>query len=195
MLWRDEVNLHVVIHHALKSKPARSDAQPVTYLFLHGDLLHLGFNMLMLWMFGAALERAWGTRLFLKYYTLCGVGAAVFTMVLAYRSITIGASGAIFGLMLAYGYLWPNNVILIWGIFPMKARTMVLFSVGLQLYLLIFGTGGGIAYGAHLGGMVVGYLYLKRAWRLGPFLSDLRWKLRRRRFRIMDRRDDDYPFH
>lgn len=170
--------------------------QPVTYLFLHGDLFHVGFNMLLLWMFGTHLERQWGTRLFLRYYFLCGVGAALFTCVFAFGSTTIGASGAIFGLLLAYGYLWPDRLILIWGIIPLKARTMVWLFGGLQLYYLVFGRGqGGIAYAAHLGGMVVGYLYLRRAWRLGPLLTELKWKLRRRRFRVMGRSDDDFPFH
>jgi membrane associated rhomboid family serine protease len=170
--------------------------QPVTYLFLHGGLMHVGMNMLMLWIFGTSLERHWGTRQFLKYYFICGIGAGLITCALAYNSPpTIGASGAIFGLLLAYGYLWPNNVILIWGIIPMKARTMVLLFGGLELYSLVFGGSGNIAYAAHLGGMLVGFLYLKRAWRVGPFVNDLKWRLRRRRFRVMDKRDDDFPFH
>jgi membrane associated rhomboid family serine protease len=175
--------------------------QPVTYLFLHGGILHIGFNMLMLWMFGTSLERQWGTRAFLRYYFVCGIGAALMTIILAlplpaFRAPTIGASGAILGLLLAYGYLWPKNVILIWGIFPMRAWTMVLVFGGLELYSLIFAGGqGNIAYAAHVGGMLVGYLYLKRAWRLRPLLSDLRWRMRRRRFRVMDQRDDDFPFH
>jgi rhomboid family protein len=175
--------------------------QPVTYLFLHGDIFHLALNMLMLWMFGTPLERHWGTRRFVNYYLICGVGAAVLTILLAlpfpsFRVPTIGASGAILGLLMAYGLLWPQRVVLIWGIFPMKARTMVLLFGGLQLYALIFAGGqGNIAYAAHVGGMLAGYLYLKRAWKVGPFLAELRWKLRRRRFRIMDRRDDDFPYH
>lgn len=177
--------------------------QPVTYLFLHStsSILHLGFNMLMLWMFGTSLERHWGTRAFLRFYFVCGIGAGVVSCLMAlpmaaFRAPTIGASGAIFGLLMAYGYLWPNNILLIWGIFPMRARTMVLVFGGLELYSLIFGGGqGNIAYAAHVGGMLVGYLYLKRAWRVRPFLADLRWKSRRRRFRVMDRKDDDFPFH
>ncbi len=175
--------------------------QPITYLFLHGSILHIGFNMLMLWMFGTPLERQWGTRAFLRYYFMCGIGAAVVTCALAlplpaFRAPTIGASGAILGLLMAYGYLWPNNVLLVWGIFPMRAWTMVLVFGGLELYSLIFAGGqGNIAYAAHVGGMLVGYLYLKRAWRLRSFLGNLRWKLKRRRFKVMDRRDDDFPFH
>jgi membrane associated rhomboid family serine protease len=175
--------------------------QPLTYLFLHGGILHLGFNMFMLWMFGTQLERQWGAREFLRYYFICGIGAAAMTCLLAipfapFRSPTIGASGAILGLLLAYGYLWPNNQILVWGIFPMRAWTMVMIFGGVELYSLVFAGGqSNIAYAAHVGGMLVGYLYLKRAWRLGSLFSDLRWRLRRRRFRVMDRRDDDFPFH
>ncbi len=175
--------------------------QPVTYLFLHSTdtIWHVAFNMLMLWMFGTSLERHWGTRAFLRYYFVCGIGAALMTVVLAllfpaFRAPTIGASGAVFGLLLAFGYLWPNKIILIWGIIPMRARTMVLLFGGLELYSLLF-VRGNIAYAAHVGGMLVGYLYLKRAWRLRPFVADLRWRMRRRRFRVMDRRDDDFPFH
>ena len=175
--------------------------QPVSYLFLHADVFHLGFNMLMLWMFGTPLERQWGTRPFLRYYFICGIGAAMMTILLAvpfaaFRAPTIGASGAVLGLLMAFGYLWPTRTLLIWGIFPMRAWTMVLVFGGLNLYSLIFASGrGNIAYAAHVGGMLVGYLYLKRAWRLRPFLADLRWRMRRRRFRVMDRRDDDFPFH
>jgi len=175
--------------------------QPLSYLFLHADVLHLGFNMLMLWMFGTPLERQWGTRPFLRYYFICGIGAALMTILLAvpfvaFRAPTIGASGAVLGLLMAFGYLWPSRTLLIWGIFPMRAWTMVLVFGGLNLYSLIFASGrGNIAYAAHVGGMVVGYLYLKRAWRLRPFLAHLRWRIRRRRFRVMDRRDDDFPFH
>lgn len=169
--------------------------QPLTYLFLHGDLWHLLLNLLMLWMCGAPLERHWGSRRFLRYYLICGLGAAAFTCLLAFGSSTIGASGAVFGLLVAYGVLWPDQVLLIWGIIPMRARTLVWLFAALQLYSLIFAAGQvNIAYGAHLGGMVVGYLTLKRAWRVGEFFGGLRWRFRRRRFRVMDRRDD-YPFH
>lgn len=177
--------------------------QPITYLFVHSTsgIWHVAFNMLMLWMFGSSLERHWGTRAFLRYYFVCGIGAALMTLLLAllfplFRAPTIGASGAVFGLLLAFGYLWPNKIILIWGIIPMRAWTMVLLFGGLELYSLVFASGQrNIAYSAHVGGMLVGYLYLKRAWRLRSFVANLRWRIRRRRFRVMDRHDDDFPFH
>jgi rhomboid family protein len=170
--------------------------QPLTYLFLHGSLFHLLLNMLMLWMFGVPLERAWGTRRFLRYYFVCGAGAAALTCVVAFSSRTIGASGALFGLLLAYGMTWPEQVLLIWGIVPMRAKTLVWLAAAVELYSLIFGGGEmNIAYGAHLGGMLVGYLMLGRAWRVGETLRSLRWRFRRRRFRVMRPRDPNYPFH
>jgi membrane associated rhomboid family serine protease len=169
--------------------------QPVTYLFLHGGLWHLLLNMLMLWMFGSPVERAWGSRRFLRYYFVCGLGAAALTCLVARDSRTIGASGAVLGLLVAYGMLWPRQVVLIWGIIPMQARTLVWISAAVELYSLIFSGGGmNIAYGAHVGGMLIGYLWLKRAWRPRELWGELRWRFRRRRFRVVDRRDD-YPFH
>jgi len=170
--------------------------QPITYLFLHGNLFHLLLNLLMLWMFGAPLERAWGTRRFLRYYFVCGVGAAALTCLVAFSSRTIGASGALFGLLLAYGMMWPEQVLLIWGVVPMRAKTLVWVAAALELYSLIFGGNEmNIAYGAHLGGMLVGYLMLGRRWRLSAPLKSLLWRLRRRRFRVLRDRDPNYPFH
>jgi len=170
--------------------------QPITYLFLHGNLFHLLLNMLMLWMFGVSLERHWGTRRFLRYYFVCGVGAAALTCVVAFGSRTIGASGALFGLLLAYGMIWPNQVLMIWGIVPMRARTLVWVAAALELYSLVFaGNEVNIAYGAHLGGMLVGYLMLGGAWRVTDRFRSLRWRVRRRRFKLMRDRDPNYPFH
>ena len=170
--------------------------QPVTYMFLHepSGLFHLLLNMLILWMFGTEMEKLWGTRFFVKYYFVCGVGAGVLTMLLFPGVRTIGASGAIFGVMLAYGITFPNRQILFWFMFPMRAISFVLLIAGVQLFSLL-NIRDGIAYSAHLGGMIVGYLYLKRAWRLRRFWNEIRWKLRRRRFRVMREDDDRYPYH
>src|SRR5215510_6171687 len=102
--------------------------QPVTYMFLHSGIFHILFNMLALWMFGVELERMWGSRNFVKYYFICGVGAALTTMVLAftplpfadqlYNSLTIGASGAVYGILLAYALYFPNRPIMMYMIFP-----------------------------------------------------------------------------
>lgn len=176
--------------------------QLVTYMFLHSPngLMHILFNMLFLWMFGTEVERAWGTKTFLKYYFLCGIGGALTTSLLFWNSTTIGASGAVFGVMLAYGMMFPNRQILFWFLFPMRAISFVILCIAIELFSLL-SVDDGVAHIAHLGGMLFGYLYLKRAWQVGPFLSDLRWKLRRRRFRVVDRPDRPdrpdrrYPFH
>jgi membrane associated rhomboid family serine protease len=170
--------------------------QLVTYMFLHstGWLSHILLNMLMLWMFGTEVERAWGTRAFLRYYFVCGVGAALVTSLLFWESTTIGASGAVFGVMLAYAMMFPNRQILFWFIFPMRAVSFVLLCAGIELFSLL-SLQDGVAHIAHLGGMAFGWLYLKRAWRLRQFLGDLKWRLRRRRFKVVDREDRRYPFH
>jgi membrane associated rhomboid family serine protease len=170
--------------------------QLVTYMFLHstGWLSHLLLNMLMLWMFGTEVERSWGTREFLKYYLICGIGAGLVTCLAFRYSTTIGASGAVFGVMLAYAFMFPNRQILFWFIFPMRAISFVLLCTGIELFSLL-SLPDGVAHSAHLGGMLFGYLYLKRAWRLRAFFAELRWRLRRRRFRVMRGEDERYPFH
>ena len=170
--------------------------QLVTYMFLHstGWLSHLLLNMLMLWMFGTEVERVWGTREFVKYYFVCGVGAGIVTCLTFPTSTTIGASGAIFGIMLAYGLLYPNRQIYFWFIFPMRAISFVLLCTGIELFSLL-SLQDGVAHFAHLGGMLFGYLYLKRVWRVRTFWRELRWRLRRRHFRVMRSEDDQYPFH
>ena len=170
--------------------------QLVTYMFLHSPiwLTHILLNMLMLWMFGTDIERAWGTRLFLKYYFICGIGAGI-TTILTFPDVpTIGASGALFGIMLAYAMQFPHRQIYLWFLFPMRAWVFVMACAGIELFNLL-GLPDGIAHSAHLGGMLVGYLYLKRAWRLREFWREIRWKLRRRRFRVMHQDDEHYPYH
>src|SRR5688572_29583041 len=112
--------------------------QPVTYMFLHDGIGHILFNMLALWMFGVELERMWGTRFFLKYYAICGVGAAATTIIASaipgslhqnlYQATTIGASGAVYGVLLAYGLYFPNRPIYIYAIFPLPAKWMVIVT-------------------------------------------------------------------
>ena len=171
--------------------------QLVTYLFLHGDLGHILINMFMLWMFGAEMERTWGPRLFLRYYFLTGVGAGIVTCFFASQSRTIGASGAIFGVMLAYGMTFPNREILFWFIFPMKAKHFVMLLAGIELWVSYSYVSDGIGHVAHLGGMLFGYLYLKRAWRIKNWVAEMRWRARRRRFRVFEREQekDRYPYH
>jgi len=166
--------------------------QPVTYMFLHAGIFHILFNMLALWMFGVELERMWGSRFFVQYYFVCGVGAAMTTVLLSfvpgsfgaqlYYSLTIGASGAIYGILLAYALYFPNRPILLYFIFPIPAKYFVAIMGGISLLSSMSGPGGGIAHTTHLGGLVAGYLYLKGG-RL-HLLSEikyryLKWKINR----------------
>lgn len=166
--------------------------QLATYMFLHDPrgLLHVGFNMLMLWMFGVELERLWGTRFFARYYAITGVGAGVCVMLAGVFSPaladarTIGASGAIFGLLMAYALYFPHRQILLMLLFPVSARVFVAVAGAAQLYSLVFNTSGGIAYFAHLGGLAVGYLYLKsKTPRFHPIAEIkyryVKWKINR----------------
>lgn len=143
-----------------------------TYMFLHGSIVHIGFNMFGLWMFGTELEHNWGTRDFIKYYLACGVGGGVlvwFTSFFGFSASTvptIGASGAIWGLLVAYGLMWPDRMILVSFFFPMKARHFVIIFGALQLMQGLGRAGGGVAYFAHIGGGVTGYIYLKYGWRI-----------------------------
>lgn len=169
--------------------------QPVTYMFLHGGLWHILFNMFILWMFGSEMERFWGTPKFIKYYFITGIGAGLLTIAFTHSSasITIGASGAIYGILLAFGLTFPDRPIYIYFIFPVKAKFLVIFAAIIALYGSIANTGDGIGHLAHLGGMLFGYLYLKRIWRIREFIADMKWKLRRRKFKVMD--DDWKDYH
>jgi membrane associated rhomboid family serine protease len=158
--------------------------QPLTYMFVHGGFSHIAFNMLALWMFGTELERLWGTSFFLKYYFATGLGAAAATIVLSiiplgfgYHSDTIGASGAIYGLLLAFGLTYPDRPIYMYLLFPIPAKYFVMILGGISLLLSITDTGGGIAHIAHLGGLVAGYLIL-RGRGVGPVGGPRSWYLR-----------------
>jgi membrane associated rhomboid family serine protease len=165
--------------------------QPFTYMFLHSTsgFGHILFNMLSLWMIGTELERTWGTRFFTKYYLITGVGAALTSILLGffspsiYYSPMVGASGAIFGLLVAYAMYFPNRMLILF-IFPVPARIAVLILGAIALLNTVFSPGGGVAHWAHLGGVVVGYLYLK-SLRSRPMdelkYRYLRWKMGRAR--------------
>jgi membrane associated rhomboid family serine protease len=142
--------------------------QVVTYSFLHGSVGHLFFNMLGLWMFGSELERLWGGRRYMQFLLASVLAAAlaqlVFTMLTGSQWPTVGASGALFGLLLGYGMLFPNRTIMpLFPPIPMKARTFVIVFGGLELLFGLSG-GSGIAHFAHLGGMLGGFLMI-RYWR------------------------------
>ncbi len=134
-----------------------------TYMFLHGGLLHILLNMLTLWMFGGELEALWGTKRFVRFYFITGIGAAIMTTLVTPNSYipTIGASGAIYGLLAAYGILFPDRVLLLYFVLPVKAKFLVLFLGLLTFWSSLTATGGGVAHVAHLGGMIFGWLYLR----------------------------------
>ena len=146
--------------------------QPVTYAFLHGGVMHQFFNMLGLWMFGAELERLWGGRRY-WHFLLAGVLAAalaqlIITALIGSRVPTVGASGGLFALLLAFGMLFPERIIVpLFPPIPMKARTFVMVFGGLELVLGYLNPTGGVAHFAHLGGMVGGFLMI-RFWRRQP---------------------------
>jgi rhomboid family protein len=181
--------------------------QPFTYLFLHGGIWHILINLFILWMFGCDVERAWGRRRFLTYYFICGVGAGVVNVIV--KTImdphatgvamvpTIGASGAIFGVLLAAAILFPDRQV--WLIpFPisMPMRIYVLVMGAIEFFLTLGAGGDSVSHVCHLGGILVGYLYLRR----GSFLYGYRnrvsdWKRRRtlRKFEIYQKRHRDEP--
>ena len=140
--------------------------QLVTYSFLHGNLLHLFFNMFALWMFGSLIETVWGSRRFLVYYFACVIGAAVAQLIVASSQAdgiypTIGASGGVFGILLAFGMRFPNQyILLLIPPIPIKAKWFVLIYGAIELYLGITGTQAGVAHFAHLGGMLAGLLLI-----------------------------------
>ncbi len=139
--------------------------QLFTYMFLHGGIGHLLFNMLSLWMFGITLEQTWGTRHFLKYYFLCGVGAGIcdtlVNVILGHPTTTIGASGAIYGLLLAFGVLFPDVKVLMNFLFPIKAKYLVMIYGAVALISALGSGNSGVSNIAHLGGMLFGWVYLK----------------------------------
>jgi membrane associated rhomboid family serine protease len=178
--------------------------QLVTYMFLHGGILHILFNMLTLWMFGRELEEAWGTRRFLNFYFICGIGAGICIVLFNYvlpwgnPSIpTIGASGAIYGVLLASAVMWPDRIIYFNFLFPIKMKWLVILY-GVIAFYGSLGAGGGVSNIGHLGGLLVGFVYLKTpAMRRFDVMASVRrqykeWKLARakRKFQVYLRKQD-----
>ena len=176
--------------------------QPVTYLFLHSPFgfSHILFNSLMLWMFGADLERQWGGKRFLQFYLFCGVGAglvdAASRIVMGeLGTATIGNSGAVYGILLAFGLLYPDRPIYFWMLFPIPARIFVLI-LGVIAFLSTIGSSGSqVAHVAHLAGMAFAWIYLRhrpKFLNVDWLASYQQWRLRRsrRRFEVyMKKRD------
>lgn len=166
--------------------------QLITYMFLHGGFTHLFFNMFALWMFGCVIERVWGTRRFLFYYIFCGIGAGLTQEIAQFVELfvmnpqlsftdafnlpeyaadslnlwrTIGASGAVYAILLAFGMTFPNERIFIFPLpIPIKAKWFVVFYAGVELFMALGSSNDGVAHTAHLGGMLFGYILI-RYWR------------------------------
>ncbi len=150
--------------------------QLVTYMFLHGGFWHVVINMLMLWMFGMELEHTWGSAKFLLYYLLCGIGAGVANLLVSPMlghvvptagssgllevGPTVGASGAVFGILIAFGMLWPDRPIYVYFLLPIRAKYFIAAYIGIELFLGVVGSSDGIAHFAHLGGAAVGFLFI-----------------------------------
>ena len=140
--------------------------QFITYMFMHANFMHLFFNMFALWMFGAAVENQWGTKKFLIYYLITGIGAALTHYVIMFAtggvgdSLLIGASGAVYGVLLAFGMLFPNNPIYIYFLIPIKAKWFVIIYGAIELWYGVTGTPDGVAHFAHLGGMIFGIILI-----------------------------------
>ena len=158
----------------LAFSPSAALVQPwtfVTYMFVHGGLLHLAFNMLMLFFFGPAVEERMGTRAFLGYYVIAGLGGAALSFVIALFAPVapfVGASGAVFGVALAFALHWPDAPIFVFPLpVPIRAKWLVVILATIDLALAVSGANDGVAHLAHLGGFVAGFLYLRGEALLG----------------------------
>ena len=134
--------------------------QPITYQFLHGSFLHLFFNMFALFIFGRELERAWGGKFFIIYYLTCGISAGLISALVS-PHLMIGASGAIYGLLIAFGMLYPNRLLLLYFFIPIKAKYLVILFAIFEFFASLGSPGDHIAHSAHLAGMAVGFIFLK----------------------------------
>ena len=181
--------------------------QPVTYMFLHGGPVHILFNMLGIWMFGVELERMWGTRQFLKYYALTGIGAGITVIIVSllpfqstaitYVVSTIGASGALYGLLMAFAWYFPDRPLLMFLLFPIPAKYFVMI-IGAMAFLSA--PNSQVSEAAHLGGLVIGYLYLRGG--RGGLTAELKyrylkWKMNRlrRKFDVYSGGRSDWDRH
>ena len=141
--------------------------QPFTYLFFHGGIWHVFINMFVLWMFGSELERIWKKNFFLKYYFMTGIGSGIITVLLSLNSSipVVGASGAVYGILLAYGLMFPNRKVYLYFLIPLKVKYFVLF-IGIIAFFSSFGSNDGISHLTHLSGMIIGLIYLKSKFEL-----------------------------
>ncbi len=158
--------------------------QLFTYMFLHGGLWHIGINMLLLWIFGTAIAHRWGDRDFLVYYAVCGVGGGLTSWITAPTSpvVTIGASAAVLGLLLAYGLIFPDREVLLYFLIRIKMKYLIWILATIDLLAGLSSARTGVAHFAHLGGIAFGWLYLKQGWRLAA--SSRKFRAQRARHKM-----------
>ena len=144
--------------------------QLFTYLFIHGGIFHIFFNMFVLWMFGKDLESQWGKMEFLLFYFVCGIGAGLITVLFSVNSIVpiVGASGAIYGLLLAYGFTYPNQMVYLYGLVPIKVKYMVLGLGAIAFFASLSASQSNVSHITHLSGMIIGliFIYLNINWKV-----------------------------
>lgn len=181
--------------------------QPFTYIFLHGGLFHLLINMLMLWMFGRELELVWGKKRFINYFLLCGVGAGILTVLVKFVPLlwgqhpsdvpTIGASGAIFGILIANAILFPDRQIWLFPLpimIPMRPFVAVMGAI--EFFSTLGSTGDKVAHVCHLSGMLIGWVYLRRSsflFRVRNEIADWRYQRNRKKFDVYMRKGKNEP--
>ena len=138
--------------------------QPITYMFLHGSILHILFNMLVLWMFGKELESILGNNKFLEYYFICGVGSGIVTLIFNYNSYipVVGASGAIYGLFTAYAILYPDRNVYFYFLLPIKIKYLLIILTGISLFSILIQSNSSISHITHLSGIIIGFLYFNK---------------------------------
>ncbi len=172
--------------------------QPLTYMWLHSpsDFFHILLNGLFLWMFGGNLELAWGSKWFFRFYLITGVGAGIVVLIVGLLFSpaipVLGASGAIYGLVVAWGILYPNKVIYFFGLFPIKGKHFVLIPIGYALIEFLM-RAQGVSHAAHLGGMAVGALLVTGFWRPDKARRQFRYWWLRRKLRVLDGDKEDKP--
>jgi len=162
----------------------------ISYMFAHGNFWHLFWNMLGLFFFGPPLESQWGSREFLKFYFICGMGGAALSFLFAFNAPIIGASAAVYGIMLAFAMNWPDAPIYIWGILPVKAKYLVGVLAVFSIMSMVGGAGGNIAHAAHLGGFAAAFLYLKFSGPGGAF-SGMRKMMSKQKLRVVSTDADE----
>ena len=175
--------------------------QVVTYLFLHGGFWHLFWNMFTLWMFGSELERHWGGKQFLKFFLVTGAGAGILSIIFEPFSPipTIGASGSVYGIMMAYGLMFPERLVYVYFLFPVKVKYFISILAAITFFSAFGASGSVVAHVAHLGGMVFAFLYLK-GWFSFTRIKQIYYQWRssqiKNRFKVYDskpkKKEDDF---